>query len=75
MKMGTIASPWRYDAVAEPTLQSVIVRWPAISHYASAAIPRSRQAVRFAPVTVLPIHPRSDETGQKLPSTTAPAKC
>jgi len=25
MKMGTIASPWRYDAVAEPTLQSVIV--------------------------------------------------
>jgi hypothetical protein len=34
MKMGTIASPWRYDAAARPALQSANLRRPAILHYA-----------------------------------------
>jgi hypothetical protein len=44
MKMGTTRSPWRYDAAARLTLQSVKLRWPAILHYASWA-------------AELPIHP------------------
>src|SRR5262249_10404734 len=35
MKMGTTASPWRYDAAARHALQSVNLRRPAILHYAS----------------------------------------
>jgi hypothetical protein len=34
MKMGTIHSPYRYDAAACHALQSVILRRPAILHYA-----------------------------------------
>jgi hypothetical protein len=34
MKMGTTASPWRYDAAARHTLQSVNLRRPAILQYA-----------------------------------------
>jgi hypothetical protein len=37
MKMGTIASPWRYDIGACHALQSVILRWPAIFRYGSRA--------------------------------------
>jgi hypothetical protein len=37
MKLGTTRSPWRYDAVARHTLQSVKLRRPAILHYASWA--------------------------------------
>ena len=37
-KMGTIRSPWRYDAVARHALQSALLRRPAISSYASGAI-------------------------------------
>jgi hypothetical protein len=32
--MGTIASPWRYDAAVRHALQSVNLRRPAIWHYA-----------------------------------------
>jgi hypothetical protein len=32
MNMGNIASPWRYDAAARPTLQSVDLRRPALLH-------------------------------------------
>jgi len=35
MKMGTIASPWHYDAAADRTLQSANLRRSAISRYAS----------------------------------------
>jgi hypothetical protein len=34
MKMGNIASPWRYDAAAHHTLQSASLRPAAILHYA-----------------------------------------
>ncbi len=34
MKMGTIPSPWRYDAAARHSLQSASLRRPAILHYA-----------------------------------------
>jgi hypothetical protein len=37
MKMGTIRSPWHYDAAARHALQSVNLRRPAILHYASCA--------------------------------------
>jgi hypothetical protein len=36
MKMGTIASPWRYDAEAFVAIQPVNLRWPAISRYSLA---------------------------------------
>jgi len=34
MKMGTILSPWRYDAGTLCSLQSALLRRTAISHYA-----------------------------------------
>jgi len=37
MKMGTIASPWRYDAIADYALQPTNLRWPAIFRYVSWA--------------------------------------
>jgi hypothetical protein len=37
MKMGTIVSPWRYDAAARYALQSANLRRPAILHYPSWA--------------------------------------
>jgi len=37
MKMGTTASPWRYDAAARHALQSAKLRLPATLHYASWA--------------------------------------
>jgi hypothetical protein len=36
MKMGNIASPWRYDAEAFVAIQPVNLRWPAISRYSLA---------------------------------------
>jgi len=43
MKMGTIVSPWRYDAAARDALQTVNLLCPAILHYASwAAFPDFR---------------------------------
>jgi hypothetical protein len=35
MKMGTILSPFPYDAAGRNALQSPNLRWPAILHYAS----------------------------------------
>jgi hypothetical protein len=32
MKMGTIASPWRYDVAASSPLQLAILRYSAIEH-------------------------------------------
>ena len=49
MKMGTIASPCPYDAVARHALQSVNLRRPAILHYTSwAAVFPISQEVRLA---------------------------
>jgi len=44
MKMGTTASPWRYDAAARHALQSANLRRPAILQYASwsAVVPISQ---------------------------------
>jgi hypothetical protein len=36
MKTGTIASPWRYDAMARYALERATLRRTAISHYASS---------------------------------------
>jgi hypothetical protein len=38
MKMGTIASPWRYDAAARHALQPTIPRRPAILRYVSGPV-------------------------------------
>jgi hypothetical protein len=37
MKMGTIASRWRYEAIADYALQAINLRWLAIFRYASSA--------------------------------------
>jgi hypothetical protein len=50
MKMGTIVSPWRYDAAAGCALQSANLRRPAILHYASRAIARRVRAMASNPV-------------------------
>jgi hypothetical protein len=49
MKMGTIPSPWRYDAAAHHALQSANMRRPAILHYAqrTAVFPTSQGGLRF----------------------------
>jgi hypothetical protein len=48
MKMGTTASPWRYDAAADHALQSANLRRPAISRYASGQLSsRFRRVVRL----------------------------
>jgi hypothetical protein len=48
MKMGTIASPWRYDAGAHHALQSANLRRPAILRYAPpTAFPISQGGPRF----------------------------
>jgi hypothetical protein len=39
MKMGTIASPWRYDAGLRSSLQSSSLRRPAMLHFAFLALP------------------------------------
>src|SRR6516225_918990 len=36
MKMGTIASPWHYDAMTLDALRSPNLRLPSISHFASS---------------------------------------
>ncbi len=36
MKMGTIASPWRYDDIAKNTLEAALVRRACPLHYPSA---------------------------------------
>jgi hypothetical protein len=46
MKMGTILSPFPYDAAARHTLQSASLRRSAILHYASRAS-RFRKVVRL----------------------------
>jgi hypothetical protein len=40
MKMGTIASPWRYDAEAGQEIPTVILRCPAILHEGDRALAR-----------------------------------
>src|SRR6266699_55087 len=40
-KMGTIASPWRYDGVIQRAPQSAYLRRPPILHYASIGAGRS----------------------------------
>ena len=40
MKMGTIASPWRYDAAVRRALQSPDLRHPAVLRYVLAGAAR-----------------------------------
>jgi hypothetical protein len=58
MKMGTIAAPWRYDAVALPAIQPDNLRRTAILRYASraAAFPISR-VIRYPSMAALSINP------------------
>jgi hypothetical protein len=44
MKMGTSASPWRYDASAHHVLQPANLRRPAILHFASCADGHAEQS-------------------------------
>ena len=59
MKMGTIASPWRYDAGAYSPFHSSALRRPAISCDARRPSGRTRNVlVRLADVvTSLAMHP------------------
>ena len=38
MKMGTIVSPWRYDAIVDHTLEPTYLRWLAILRYAPSTV-------------------------------------
>jgi hypothetical protein len=46
MKMGTTASPWRYDAAAHHALQPANLRRPAILHFASCADDQPSRSAR-----------------------------
>jgi hypothetical protein len=67
MKMGTIASPCPYDAVARHALQSASPRHPAILHYASwaAVFPISQSGPVTPPIAAVPINPGIDAMGHK----------
>jgi hypothetical protein len=61
MKVGTIVSPWRYDAAARHAPQSVNLRRPAILHYASwAAVFPIRRWSGYLPIAALTIDPEID---------------
>ncbi len=60
MKMGTIASPWRYDAIAGDTLQLASLGCSAIQHYASW-IPI--WVVRFSSIAEIPSSLRDRREG------------
>jgi len=66
MKMGTIASPCPYDAVARHALQSVDLRRPAILHYTSwaAVFPISQGWSGYPSIAALSINRRIDVMGQ-----------
>ncbi len=56
MKMGTIASPWRYDAAACHALKHGNTRPPAILHYASRAADPVSQGARYPSIAALAIN-------------------
>jgi hypothetical protein len=58
MKMGTIASPWRYDAAAAQTIRRDNLRGTAILRYVlwAAVFPISRM-VRHPSIAALSINP------------------
>jgi hypothetical protein len=68
MKLGNIASPCPYDAVARHALQSANLRLPAILYYASmgSSLPKSR-AFGYPVLADVPIHPGIDAMCQKRP--------
>jgi hypothetical protein len=65
MKMGTIASPWRYDAAARHALQSANLRRPAILRYDSwaAVFPISAGWSGYPSIAALSINPGIDVMG------------
>jgi hypothetical protein len=63
MKMGTIVSPWRYDAIADDALRPTNLRWPAIFRYVSWA------AVFRVSIAGLSINLGIDVMGQNLTRT------
>jgi hypothetical protein len=67
MKMGTIASPWCYDAAACHALQSASLRPPAISRCASSAavFPAPRDGSGYCSMPPLSLNPRIDVMCQK----------
>ena len=68
MKMGTIASPWHYDAGARDTLQLASLRCPAIQNYATwtAAFPIPRDGpVTLPSIAALPVNARIDAMGDE----------
>ncbi|RZM99334.1 hypothetical protein CWO91_36090 [Bradyrhizobium genosp. SA-3] len=69
MKMGTIPSPWRYDATAAHAIQPDNQRRTAILHYASwAAVFRISGLVRLPSIAAISINPRNGAMGQERPS-------
>jgi hypothetical protein len=61
MKMGTIISPWRYDAAARDALQSTNLRQPAILHYASGpgALPNIATWSAYPLIAAVPINTKT----------------
>src|SRR5262245_1174078 len=61
MKMGTTASPWRYDAAARRALQSVNLRQPAILCYATwEAASRFRGMSGYPSIAAVSVDPGID---------------
>ncbi len=67
MKMGTILSPWPYDAAACHALQPANLRRPAILRYASGAafFPDSAGWSGYPSIAAMPSNPRIDVMGQQ----------
>ena len=65
MKMGTIATLWRYDAAAYHALQSAKLRRNAILRYASwaAVFPVSEGPSGYLSIAALSINPGIDAIG------------
>jgi hypothetical protein len=68
MKMGTIASLWRYDTAARHALQSAKLRRPAILRYASRGCFSDLAGLSgHPPIAAVSINARIDVVGKNRP--------
>ena len=72
MKIGTTASPWRYDAAAGHALQSTTLRQPAMLHYAGwAAVFPIWWGPAYPSIAAVSINSRLDVMDQNQTSSAA----
>ena len=67
MKMGTIASPWRYDALVRNALQLGNLRLPSILRYAADRA-RSRGGGGYPSTAAMPSNPLTRRANAHLPT-------